>query len=157
MPSPYIGILGTIPLCTIPLCTCVDLIVFSALPIFQLILNGDRKPEPTKNRKPTKIKSNNNKKKNVSKLDFDDLSKDSLFIDGDEQSSFSKVLTTTQSKKKRDKSEKSLTVDQLNTRDQYYKHIFCCNWWPQESHTARIPITATSSVTRYFKQKFSHI
>jgi DNA helicase INO80 len=53
------------------------------------------------------------KKKKVSKPEFEDLSKDSLFID---DQSFSKVITTSQSKKKREKGEKPLTTDQLNMR-----------------------------------------
>ena len=59
----------------------------------------------------TKIKSAKVKKTKVVKPDFDELSKDSLFID---EQSFSKVVTTSSSsKKKREKGEKSLSVDQV--------------------------------------------
>jgi DNA helicase INO80 len=74
---------------------------------FQLILNGEKLPDPNKTKTP-KLK-----KKKVAKPEFDELSKDSLFID---DQTFSKVITTSASRKKRDKGEKGLTVEQLNTR-----------------------------------------
>ncbi len=81
--------------------------IFSQFLFFQLILNGEKLPDPNKTKTP-KLK-----KKKVAKPDFDELSKDSLFID---DQTFSKVITTSASRKKRDKGEKGLTLDQLNIR-----------------------------------------
>ena len=74
----------------------------------QLVLNGDKRPEAAKARTP-KVR----KRKKVSEPELEDATKDSLCID---DQSFSKVLTTSMSKKKREKGEKALSVDQLNTR-----------------------------------------